>query len=259
MIPFAALVRRLTDSGAIPTFSAIGKSISLAVDQAAVRTILGLGTWALKSSMVIGDIPNSLITNAKLANMSAATVMGRNTGTGAPEYLTMAQLVALLPLLSTTTRGIAPIAPNNAAQVLLGTGVWGALAFSALSGKPTSLAGYGIVDTILKPDIEDQTITGGARVTSKDLGTLTTGTLTLDPGDRPLQHYTNNGAHALEPGTNGGSMMLDIINGASAGAITTTGWTKVVGDAFTLTSGHKFRCHCSVGNGGALLIVQAMQ
>ncbi|UHS60622.1 hypothetical protein HRR99_03350 [Agrobacterium vaccinii] len=110
-----------------------------------------------------------------------------------------------------------------------------------------------------KLNVEDQTLTGGARVTSKDLGTISTGTLTLDPGDRPLQHYTNNGAHTLAPGTNTGSFMLDITNGASAGAITVTGWTKVAGDAFTTTSGNKFRLHCSVGNGGSLLIVQALQ
>ena len=106
---------------------------------------------------------------------------------------------------------------------------------------------------------EDQTLTGGARVTSKDLGTISTGTLTLDPGDRPLQHYTNNGAHTLSPGSNTGSFMLDITNGASAGAITLTGWTKIAGDAFTTTSGNKFRLHCSIGNAGSLLIVQAMQ
>lgn len=110
-----------------------------------------------------------------------------------------------------------------------------------------------------KLDVEDQALTGGARVTSKDLGTVTSGTLTPDPGDRPMQHYTNNGAHTLAPGTNAGSYLLDITNAASAGAITTSGWTKVVGAAFTTTNGHKFRCACSVGNGGSLLIVQALQ
>lgn len=107
--------------------------------------------------------------------------------------------------------------------------------------------------------VEDQVLGGGASVTSKSLGTITTGTVTPDPGDRPLQHYTNNGAHTLAPGTVTGSYLLDITNGASAGAITTSGWTKVSGDAFSVTNGNKFRCHCSVANGGSLLIVQAMQ
>lgn len=110
-----------------------------------------------------------------------------------------------------------------------------------------------------KLNVEDQTLIGGARVTSKDLGPISTGTLTLDPGDRPLQHYTNNGAHTLAPGLNTGSFLLDVTNGASAGAITLTGWTKVAGDAFTTTSGQKFRLHCSIGVGGSLVIVQGMQ
>ncbi len=112
----------------------------------------------------------------------------------------------------------------------------------------------------LKNNVEDQTLTGGARVTSKDLGTPTNGaTVTLDPGDRPLQHLTNNVAgFTLAPGSNGGSILLDITNGASAGAITVSGWTKVVG-AFTTTSGHKFRCHGSIGNGGSLLTIQPLQ
>ncbi len=113
------------------------------------------------------------------------------------------------------------------------------------------------VDALLTT--ENQALTGGATVTSKNLGTQSSGTLTLDMGDRPLQHATNNGAHTLAPGTVKGSCLVDIVNGASAGAITTSGWTKVAGDSFDTTNGNKFRCHCSVGEQGSLLIVQAMQ
>jgi len=107
--------------------------------------------------------------------------------------------------------------------------------------------------------VEDQTLTGGTIVTSKSLGTITTGTVTPDPGDRPLQHYTNGGAHTLAPSSNTGSILLDITNNGSAGAITTSGFTKVSGDPFTATNGHKFRCHISIGNAGSLLQVQALQ
>jgi hypothetical protein len=105
---------------------------------------------------------------------------------------------------------------------------------------------------------ENQALTGGVTVTSKDLGTITTGTLTLDMGDRPQQHYTNNGAHTLAPGSVNSSCLLDVTNGASAGATTTSGWTYVVG-AFTTTNGHKFRCHASLGNAGSLLVIQELQ
>lgn len=110
-----------------------------------------------------------------------------------------------------------------------------------------------------KLNVENQTLTGGVTVTSKDLGTTTGATITLDLGDRPQQHYINNGAHTLAPGSIVGSCLLDITNASSAGAITITGWTMVDGDSFTTTNTHKFRCHCSVGQVGSLLIVKAMQ
>jgi hypothetical protein len=114
-------------------------------------------------------------------------------------------------------------------------------------------------EAVLYLDVADQVVTGGVRVTSLDLGTpAAASTVTLDPGDRPLQHLTNNAAFTLAPGANSGSMILDITNGASAGAITTSGWTKVVG-AFATTNGYKYRCSCSVGNGGSLLTIQALQ
>jgi hypothetical protein len=91
------------------------------------------------------------------------------------------------------------------------------------------------------------------------LGTISSGTVTPDPGDRPQQHYTNGGAHTLAPSTNAGSILVDITNNSTAGAITTSGFTKVSGDSFTTTDTHKFRCHISVGNGGSLLNVQALQ
>lgn len=137
---------------------------------------------------------------------------------------------------------------GNSATRDVGTG-----ANTVAAGNDTRLVNAGLLN------VEDQIITGGARVASKDLGTITTGTLTLDAGDRPLQHYVNNGAHTLAPSVEGGSFMVDITNGASAGAITLSGWTKVTGDTFTVTSGHKFRVHCSTGMAGTLLVVQAMQ
>ena len=114
-------------------------------------------------------------------------------------------------------------------------------------------------DSALQTSTEDQTIAGGARVTVKDLGSVSSGTVTPDPGDRPMQKYTNTGAHTLAPGTNYGMYLLTIANGSGAGAITTSGFTKIAGDSFTTTNGHKFRCHISVDADGSLLIVQAMQ
>jgi hypothetical protein len=88
-------------------------------------------------------------------------------------------------------------------------------------------------------DVEDQVLSGGARVTSKS---LTTGNITIDPGDRPLQYITNGGAFTITAPANDGSCMLLVTNNASAGAITFTGFTvgSSVGDALTTTNTHKF-------------------
>lgn len=106
---------------------------------------------------------------------------------------------------------------------------------------------------------EDQPLTGGVIVTSKDLGTISSGTVTPDPGDRPMQKYVNGGAHTLAPTTNVGSVLVTITNNGSAGAITTSGFTKVDGDSFTTTNGHKFRCHISLDDSASLLSVKALQ
>lgn len=116
--------------------------------------------------------------------------------------------------------------------------------------------------TVLRSDASAN-LTAGYTATSFDNGTKTTGTFTPDPASGGIQHYTNGGAHTLAPpstGTGNATIVtMDITNNASAGAIATSGFTKVAGDAFTTTNGHKFRCSLSVGNAGSLLQVQAMQ
>lgn len=126
------------------------------------------------------------------------------------------------------------------------------------SGQTRTLTPPNANATIAALDVEEQVLTGGARVTSKSLGTVSSGTVTLDPGDRPLQHYTNNGAHTLAPGSNGGAILLEILNSGSAGTITTSGFTKVTG-SFTTTSGHKFHCSVVVGNAYSSLTIVALQ
>lgn len=109
--------------------------------------------------------------------------------------------------------------------------------------------------TVLTDDEEDQTLSGGARVTVKDLGNLSGSTITPDPGDRPIQKITNNGAGTIAPGSNVGSYILIVKNDTGAGAITTSGWQDVSGESFDTTTTSEFVCHATItGDLSALVI-----
>lgn len=96
--------------------------------------------------------------------------------------------------------------------------------------------------TIAALNITDQTLTGGANVTSNNLGTISSGTTTLDCGARPLQFLTNNGAFTLAAPSNDGSCIVLVTNGASAGTITFSGFSvgSSTGDTYATTNANKY-------------------
>lgn len=101
-------------------------------------------------------------------------------------------------------------------------------------------------------NLEDQTLTGGARVTVKDLGNTSGNTITPDPGDRAIQKVTNNGAWTLAPGSNSGCYLLSVINTTGAAVPTTSGFTKVDG-VFDTTTTSKFHCAVTVTSDYSIL------
>jgi hypothetical protein len=105
-------------------------------------------------------------------------------------------------------------------------------------------------------------LSAGYYCADSDQGTKSTGTFTPDPASMPnMISYTNGGAHTLAPwsqSNKNATMIIDIINGASSGAITTSGWDEVDGDDFDTTSTSKFRCYASVGPAGSHLNIKKM-
>lgn len=96
--------------------------------------------------------------------------------------------------------------------------------------------------------------------TSFDGGSPTAAsTYTPAAADGNVQHITNNAAFTLAPPATLGSFAIEIVNGATAGAITTSGFTKVSGDALTTTNGHKFIATITVTNSVSHLNITAMQ
>lgn len=127
------------------------------------------------------------------------------------------------------------------------------------AGQTRVLSAQDVDGIIALLNVESQTITGGAGITPKDLGTKSTGTVTVDTRVRALQIYTNGGAHTLSPDSHTGSCAFLITNDGSAGAITKSGWTKTTGDSFTTTDGHLFFCIQYVFASATILSVLALQ
>lgn len=102
------------------------------------------------------------------------------------------------------------------------------------------------------------TLTAGFSSTPENLGTVSSGTVTPTPSTGNQKYYTNNGAHTLAPPSSVCTILIEITNGASAGAITTSGFTKVTG-SFDTTNAHVFTCNIVKNNTTSLLQIQAMQ
>ena len=113
---------------------------------------------------------------------------------------------------------------------------------------------------IVRADTGD-TLTAGYLSDSYARGTISSGTVTPAPAtdEENFQHYTNNGAHTLAPPASPCSVVVEITNGASAGAITTSGFTQVTGDAFTTTNGDDFHCYITRTQNFSHLHVVALQ
>ncbi len=129
--------------------------------------------------------------------------------------------------------------------------------------NPNTWAISQIYDSHTLKDNVSSNLTAGFTGTANNIGTVSSGTTTPNPANGNLQRYVNGGAHTLAPpsvGT-GDSCQITVqcTNNASAGAITTSGFTAVNGDALTTTNGDDFMFFMTVINGFSMLNVVALQ
>ena len=146
------------------------------------------------------------------------------------------------------------------------TGTWypnGNLSCQTLSGTSitatTSLAAPNVVYNNASVNL-----TAGYTATADaSIGTVASGTVTPSQALGDYHTLTNNGAFTLNPPSltapaNSASGVIEVYNGASAGTITLTSWTKVNG-SFDTTAGHLFQCDYCVTPRGSSLNIRAMQ
>ena len=113
----------------------------------------------------------------------------------------------------------------------------------------------------LKADTAD-TLGVGFDQTTFDAGTKSSGTFTPDIANGAFQVATNNGAHTLSPpgsDTTSLTMVIRYTNGASAGTVTTSGFTVVDGDSLTTTNTEVFFLYITRINSYKRLTITAMQ
>lgn len=102
---------------------------------------------------------------------------------------------------------------------------------------------------------------GGYTTTAVDDGTKSSGTYTPSPAGGNIRKIVNGGAFTLAaPSASGDyTMIVQVTNNSSAGAITLSGFTKSDGDSFTTTDGHDFLIFITKANGITYAQVVAIQ
>ena len=107
----------------------------------------------------------------------------------------------------------------------------------------------------------DDSLTGGYTTVVVSDGTKSSGTYTPSPSGGNMKYITNNGAFTLAAPTAAGdyTLVVQITNGASAGAVTFSGFTKVSGSTMTTDNTHKFFVYITKCNGLTLASIQALQ
>ena len=106
------------------------------------------------------------------------------------------------------------------------------------------------------------TLTKGFYVTPNNIGTVSSGTTTPDAANGNYQYLTNNGAFTFAAPSTDCAYDVLITNGASAGAITFSGFTVAsgnTGDALTTTNTSKFIISVRRINAVSTYVIKALQ
>jgi len=215
----------ITVSGS-PITSSGNMTLALANDLAALEGMAGTGLVARTASETYAQ--------RTLTAPAAGITVSNGDGVSGNPTLALANDLAALEGMSSTGIVARTASETYAQRTITGTSnVITVTNGDGVSGNPTLTTG----SLVVRNDTTSN-LTAGYTATSFSAGTKSSGTFTPDPTSGNFQHYTNGGAHTLAPPSSVCSMIIECTN-ASAGAITTSGFTIVDGDTYSSTGTKK--------------------
>jgi hypothetical protein len=215
----------ITVSGS-PITSSGNMTLALANDLAALEALSTTGLVARTASETY--VPRTL------TGPAAGITVSNGDGVSGNPTLALANDLAALEALSATGLVARTASETYSPRTITGTSnVITVTNGDGVSGNPTLTTG----SLVIRNDTSSN-LTVGYTATSFSAGTKSSGTFTPDPASGNFQHYTNGGAHTLAPPSSVCAMIIECTN-ASAGAITTSGFTIVDGDTYSSTGTKK--------------------
>lgn len=236
------------NASGVPVTGAAGLSAVIRSEYNAIAAGFALLPALTAGTAVVVNPGGTALTNTT----GALALAGNFTTTGAFNT-TLAQAASVTLTLPATNAALAGIniaqtwtaaqTFTNSDLLLLGSSTGATTFTSANAGASNfTITVPAVTDTVAVLGAKAQVFSGGLHVPPFNIGTVSSGTTTIDAGNGPQQFLTNNGAFTLAAPAADGNCLLYILNGASAGTITFSGFTvgSFTGAALTNTSGNKF-------------------
>ena len=163
---------------------------------------------------------------------------------------------------ATTINKVTFTAPATGSTLTIADGktatISNTLTFSGTDSSSVALGGGG---TVLYAGTSQNLTAGFSDTIYTGIGTVTSGTVTPSVANGNEQSYTNNGAHLLAPPSVPAGqrvrLCVTVTNGASAGAITVSGFTDTNTAAFVTTNAKVFDFYIMAENAFSTLTVVA--